>query len=126
VPLVHGALAPPSPPSHRPQRLLEDTANGGDGKGFFQAPHTTLVQETLGLRGQRIPGKEDNTLAEVRLLLRQYSVEPWAVELWHPHVTQEQVISALLELGQGQPPVGREIHRMAVAAQQPSSTRSMV
>src|SRR5919199_833951 len=84
-------------PSHRLQDLLEDTTDSGDGKGFLQAARATLLQETFCFRRQCIPCEEDNALAEVWLLLRQDAVQSRAVEFRHPHITQEQVIGALLE-----------------------------
>ena len=63
-------------------------------KGFVNR-RTALLQK--GLRGglQRIPRQEDEAQAEVGLLALQEPIETRAIELWHAHVAQDEVIGAL-------------------------------
>ena len=72
----------------------------GDGAGFGQTRHGTLLKEQPRLRIERVPGEKNDALEEVRILALQRLVETRPVEFRHPQVTHEQVIATLLELRQ--------------------------
>jgi hypothetical protein len=105
---------------------FQGTPNGaaglGDAKGFRETRRATPLQERLrgGLQG--IAREEDDTRAQVGLLALQEPVERRAVQLRHAHVAQNEVIGELVQLGQRQPPVRRQVHGVAIAAQETHQT----
>src|SRR5262249_25021214 len=100
------------------QDLLNSAPHFSGTKGFHQPVYSSLLTEGHRLTGDGIACKENEPLLQLRILLQRL-VEACSVQLWHAQVAQDQVIGAFLEPGQGHPTVGRGIHGMTVAAQQP-------
>jgi hypothetical protein len=99
------------------QGALEGAAGLSNGKGFRETRRATLLQELVrgGLQG--IARQEEEAPAEVGLLALQELVESGAIQLRHAHVAQDEVIGALVQLGQRQAPVRRQVYGVAIAAQ---------
>src|SRR5262245_52754522 len=100
------------------QGLLYSLTYLGRPKWFTEARHTDFGQKLSGLRAQRISRKKDDLAQEVGIAALQLVVEPWAIELRHTQITQNQIIRLLPQLGQPKPPIRRGLDCMAVATQQ--------
>jgi hypothetical protein len=89
----------------------------GSPKWFIQSYCPSLREERLGLGTQGVASKEDKTAEQVWRMQGQRSVEPWAVEFWHTQVAEDEIILSFLEPCQGEMPVVRRIHLVAIAPQ---------
>src|SRR4029450_12956687 len=101
-----------------PHGLLNGASDRRRGEGLGQSGHAALGYESEDLGAQGIPGKENEALAQMRIMDLQCPVEPWPVQLRHAQVAQDQVIGPFLEHGQRQPAVGRDLPGVAVAARE--------
>ena len=87
-------------------------------EGFAQTRHLSLFKKRARFLTQCISGEENHPPEQVRVLLSQCLIEPRAVQLRHAEITEYEIISLRLQLGQRQFSIRRRVHSMSIPAQQ--------
>jgi hypothetical protein len=67
--------------------------------GLIQPWLAALLQKRRALISQDIPREKNHALAQVGMLMHRYFEEGWPINLRHPQITQDHIITMLLKLG---------------------------
>ena len=103
---------------HRVEHLLYGRPDFRSLARFVHPRLATLLKKCRAFGSQGIAGEKQHTFAQIGMLMAQHVIEIDPIESWHTQITQHDVIALRVQLPQGEVPIGRRVHGIAIPAQE--------